>query len=340
MMEVVEVVEVRDRDLWEEFNLSFQPASFLQSWAGGEMHARLGKKIIRRGYRRRGRLAGIALLIKERARRGVHLLSPGGPVLDWNEARLARAVLEDVAGVGKREGAVFVRARPTALDKPETKDVFRGSGWRRAPMHLEAETTWELGLDASEETLLAGMRKGTRLAIRKTREAGVVVKPSKDPAEADLLYQLQKEAAGRHHFVPFSRAYFRAHAEAFLPRDLLFFKAFWQNRPWAVAMVVYYGDTAVYHYAASKASPRGLSPPSLILWEAIREAKRRRCRIFNFWGVAPTDKPRHRFHGVTRFKQGFGGKRRFYLPAQDYPLKFHYWPVRAFETLRRLKRGL
>lgn len=336
----MKAIDLNEKSAWEEFNLSFPSASFLQAWSAGEMHQHLGKKIIRRGYLVNQRLKGIALLIKEKARRGTHLICPGGPVLDWQDLKLARFVLADIVREGQTERAIFVRLRPNILDQTLYRQLFRQASFHRAPMHLAAETTWELSLAQTDKELLRGMRKGTRSAIRKTRRSGVVVTQSKDPVEAKLLYDLQQATVQRHHFVPFSQDFFVAHAQAYLPEQLLFLKARRKGEVLATAMIVYYGKEAVYHYAASKKSPPGLSPPSLIIWEAILEAKRRGCLRFNFWGVAPTDDPDHRFAGLTRFKQGFGGERVFYLRAQDKGLKPSYWLIYAFETLRRLRRRL
>jgi len=304
------------------------------------MHELLGKEVVRRQYRRAGEQAGHAVLIVEEARRGRHVLCPGGPVLDWRDEDLVADALADIARVGRDHDAVFVRVRPQVTDSFEVRKLLEDQGYRRAPMHLEAETSWELDIGPDEEALLAEMDKDTRYAIRKSTREGVEVEISLDPSDADDLYDLQMKAVQRHDFVPFSRDYFRAHAEAFLPDQLIFFKAYWQEELWAVAMIVFYEKTAIYHYAGSRRSPRGVSPPSLILWEAIKEAKKRGCDTFNFWGVSPDDDPDHRFAGVTRFKKGFGGKRVFYVPAHDKPLSVRYWPVYGFETVRRWRRGL
>lgn len=334
------IIDGHDPKIWEEFNLKFHPASFLQSWAGGETHARLGKKIIRRAYFNQNKLRAIGFLIGEEARRGRHFLCPGGPVLDWSDQRLAGQVLADLKKIGQQEKALFIRVRPNVPAEARVVETFRQAGFRHAPMHLEAETTWELALEPSLEKIFAQMRKGHRQAIEKTRQAGVAVETSRASQDARLLAQLQQEAVSRHKFVPFSAEYFQAHAAAFLPDNLVFYKAFLKNELWAIAMIVFYGRVAFYHYAASKTSPPGISPPTLILWQAIQDAKMRGCQIFNFWGVAPSDDPKHRFFGVTQFKKGFGGGRVFYLPAQDLPLSRLYLVDFGFETLRRIRRKL
>ena len=107
-----------------------------------------------------------------------------------------------------------------------------------------------------------------------------------------------------------------------------------------MSFFIFYGKEAVYHYSASSELARKIPASYLLIWEAIREAKRRKMEIFNFWGIAPNDDPRHRFSGVTLFKKGFSGFRVDYLYAQDLPLNRLYFFTRLFERLRKFRRGL
>ncbi|RLE05174.1 MAG: peptidoglycan bridge formation protein FemAB, partial [Candidatus Aminicenantes bacterium] len=77
----------------------------------------------------------------------------------------------------------------------------------------------------------------------------------------------------------------------------------------------------------------------LLLWKAIQEAKKRNCEIFNFWGIAPKNKPKHPWQGLTFFKKGFGGYQKDLIHAQDLPMGRRYWLNWMVETFRRIKRG-
>ena len=76
-----------------------------------------------------------------------------------------------------------------------------------------------------------------------------------------------------------------------------------------------------------------------MLWEAIREAKKRGCVTFNFWGIAPQGDRKHPWAGLTFFKTGFGGYERNYIHAHDLPLTQRYWVNYIIESVRRIKRG-
>ena len=87
----------------------------------------------------------------------------------------------------------------------------------------------------------------------------------------------------------------------------------------------------------------------LLQWTAIRDALKRGDHVYNFWGIAPvtlaadgtptvTDHG-HPFSGVTLFKTGFGGSLLPLVHCMDFPLSPRYHLTRAFEILRKWKRG-
>ena len=84
----------------------------------------------------------------------------------------------------------------------------------------------------------------------------------------------------------------------------------------------------------------------LLLWEAIKEAKARGCKKFNFWGIADISSDNkvldknHPWAGLTLFKIGFGGKPKKHVNTQDFILSSKYWLNFAIEKIRKIKRGL
>jgi len=105
--------------------------------------------------------------------------------------------------------------------------------------------------------------------------------------------------------------------------------------------VIFWSGIGFYHQAASRGEYSKYSIPYLLQWEAIREAKRRGCKLYDFWGYTdPKAYPKHPWAGPTLFKMGFGGTAYEYVKTQDLPLSWRYWPVFVFESLRKIKRGL
>lgn len=338
---MISVTPITDKAIWENFVLSHPQANFLHSWNWGEFYHRLGQQIFRLGFYRAGILSGVGLLIHQPARRGAYLECPGGPLLDWSDKSLVSAFFAVAQNTGRNLGVSFLRLRPQLLESPPSQQIFRSYGCRSAPIHLHAETTWQLDLRPAEAEILAGMRKTTRYLIRRAGKLGVTVVTSHDPADIKLLYRLQLQTVTRHRFVPFSEDFLRHQFAVFAAdQQALLFKAVYRRQVIAMALIIFYGPEAVYHYSGS--SPQALQVPAAyaLQWAAIQAAKQKGLKRYNFWGIAPTHDPRHRFAGVTLFKTGFGGYRVDYLHAHDLPLKHTYWLTWLFETLRAKSRRL
>ena len=107
----------------------------------------------------------------------------------------------------------------------------------------------------------------------------------------------------------------------------------------AAAIIIFYNGQAFYHHSGSRAGA-GSNVSYLLQWRVIQEAKKRGCTLYNFWGIAPEDRPNHAWAGLSLFKKGFGGFAEAYLHAQDMPLTAKYWLNYAIETVRRIRRRL
>jgi len=332
---------IDNKKTWEDFLLKSDQVNFLQSWNWGEFHQNLGHKIFRLGFFQNNQLQGLALLIKVKARRGTYLECPGGPVIDWHKKPYLDAFINQIKKLSRPENISFLRIRPNILETKENLDKLKSHRFIKAPMHLHAETTWVLDLDKSEEELLKNMRKNTRYSIKKAQKLGVEIEKTTNQKDVDLLYDLQMEAVKRHKFTPFSKEYFLKQLQSFKDdHQIQLFKASYQSKVLAISFIIFYGQEAVYHYSGSSNQLRHIPASYLLQWQAIKAAKQRGLKRYNFWGITKEDNPKHRFAGVTLFKKGFGGYQLDYLSAHDLPLKPSYWLTHLFETLRRKLRRL
>lgn len=336
----MKIKSINNKKAWEAFVLEHPQVNFLQSWNWGEFQQSLGKKVFRLGFYSGERLVGITLLIKESAKRGSYLTCPGGPLLDNKKASF-KFFIKAIKQIAKEEAVVFIRIRPSLLESQKNQQFFKESGFIPAPMHMHAETTWQLDLTQSIEEILKNMRKTTRQAIKKAEKNNVVIRTTTSSQAVKRLYDLQIATAKRQGFVPFSFEFFSQQFQVFSQdNQAVIFEACVDKELIASAMIIFYGQEAVYHYAGSTLLARQVSAAHLLQWTAIQAAKERGLKRYNFWGVVPEHKPNHRFWGVTIFKKGFGGFMINYLHAQDLPMKKSYWLTYIFETLRRLYRRL
>jgi lipid II:glycine glycyltransferase (peptidoglycan interpeptide bridge formation enzyme) len=342
-----QVKPIDDKAAWEAFVLASNPQTFLQSWNWGETNRYVGRKIFRLGFYDVDTLVGVCLAIKEPARRGPHLLIPAGPVIDWDNRSLVDFAIKALRDLAFREGAWFIRVRPELHDTPENHALFGGLGFRPAPMHVHAENTWVLDITPPDpETLLMGMRKTTRNLVRRStqRTEGLTIRTSSAPQDIATLDKLQEETVDRHHFVGFSDKLFEGQIKTFGEDDQArLFITEYNGEAMVAAIIIFYGEGAYYHHSGSSDKARDIYASYFTQWKIIEEARRRGLKFYNFWGVspnAPNEDPSQRFHGVTVFKTGFGGKRVDWLHAHDLPASPLYYLTFAFETLRRIRRRL
>ena len=338
---MIKLKPITNKATWEKFVLSSDQASFLQSWNWGQFNQSLGHQIFRLGFYHHSQLKGTVLLIHKISQRGRYLECPAGPIIPWNKKTYFPAFIKHLKSLAQQINSSFIRIRPNILNTPNNQKIFRTHDFIKAPMHLHAETTRVLDITQSEDQLLKAMRKNTRYSIKKAQKMGVTVTTSTQAKDINILYQLQLEAVKRHKFIPFSQDYFLSQLQAFKDdNQIQLFKANYQNKTIAVSFIIFYGQEAVYHYSGSSSQIRKVPASYLLQWQAIKAAKNRGLKKYNFWGIAPDDKLRHRFAGVTLFKKGFGGQTINYLPAHDLPFKTSYWLTFTFEHLRKRLRGL
>lgn len=337
------------KEEWESFLLSKQQPPFLQSHTMSQMHSGLGEATITIGIRdENNQLVGISLGILVDARRGRFLYFPYGPVLD-NEHLLEgfTAWSTYIKKKGKVLQCDFIRSSPFIVESRNNITLYRKNGWSFAPIHMLAEHVWWLDITAEEDNLMKGFRKTMRNLIRRAGRDGVTIRKSTDIEDVEIFIEIHKDTVRRHGFVPYSDNYFREQFKAFVQDDqALMLIAEYEGKPIAASMIMYYGNMGSYHHGASLSEYNKIPATYLMQWEAIKEAKKRGCVKYNFWGIVPEEKFHskllkrpHPFIGVTKFKTGFGGERIDLLHAQDMPLTSKYFFTYAIETFRRIKRG-
>src|SRR3989344_3218148 len=335
------VTEITEQDVWEQWLARRPEANFLQSWQWGEFQQRLGNKIARLGLYCNGTLAGVAQGIFEHARRGTYCSLPGGPLIDWHDPFAVYTLFSELVTVAQKQGCTFIRFRPQLLDDAVARTIVAQFGAVHSAMHVTADRTVEINITESDEALLAGMRKKTRSAIRKSQQLGITTQVSRDPARIQEFYEQQRLVAQRQKFVPFSYQFLHKQFQIFAQHNqALLVSAYQGSQLLATAFILLYHRQAVYHYGISTEENSKLPGAYAVQWRVIAAAKKQGCTSYNLWGVAPPGMDKHRFAGVSIFKRGFGGREVQYLEAHDIPLRSTYWVTRWFELLRKWHRHL
>jgi len=338
----MEIKKIENKKEWEDFLLGCKDKTFLQSWNWGEFNKLMGNKIWRLGVYDNKELLSICLVSKILARRGRFLLVQHGPI--FKQFSIFKNLIEKLKKIAREEKCDFIRIAPLLERNEENEQIFRDLGFRQSPMHASAyEATWKLDLSLPEEQLLKNMRKTTRYLIRQAqKDVNIETFRRWDISDVDIFYQIHQEVVRFQKFTPFSLEYFKNEFSAFLPEDQvsLFFGQY-RGKIIAAAFVIFWSNIAFYHHAALLPRCHKIPIAYLLQWEAIKEAKRRGCIFYDFWGyVNPKENPEHPWAGPSFFKMGFGGYPVEYVKTQDSALSSKYWLTYLFEKARKTKRGL
>lgn len=215
----------------------------------------------------------------------------------------------------------------------------------RAGADVQAPDTVLLSLIPSEEALLAAMKSKWRYNIRLAEKKGVRVE-QKDEEGISLFYELLKETARRDgiaiHTIDYYQALFR-HKKEYRDGqlDLRLYLAYYQELCLAGIIVLFWKNTATYLYGASSNQYRNYMAPYALQWRAIRDARASGCTTYDFFGIPPSDDPRHPMAGLYLFKTGFGGEIIHRPGSWDYPYKRGIaFLFRRLEGLRKNLRSV
>ena len=322
---------------WGKIKKEFSEANFLQSPEYGKMNEILGDKVVTEDFGGQG----WALMIVRDAKRGRYLEIPCGPLIDWGDKKLTKEVIQKITEVAKREKCVFVRMRPQLGATGDNSRNLEALGLKQSPMHLAAEHTVMIDLNASEEEMLARMRRQTRYEVRRADKLGIKVTKSNSEEIFREFHAVQMETAKRQGFVPPSLEVLLAEREAFGDDIQIYVARTAEGEPVAYGLIIGDGREADYYEAASTDLNRKLPGAYALLWQAMRDLKKAGYERFNLWGIAPAGQPGHRYAGVTTFKTGFGGEVVEYVPAHDLVIsKLRYLKNFVVEIARRKRRHL
>jgi lipid II:glycine glycyltransferase (peptidoglycan interpeptide bridge formation enzyme) len=264
-------------------------------------------------------LGGARVLAESFAHGKCYYYVPDGPVLpaDPAEAKYvfaATMISIDMQRRSERRVVSHVRLEPRWQVTPEFVRGFRETrSWK------EPRQTLCMDLTQSGDAILEQMKPKGRYNVRLAARKGVsVVEDRSERGFSDFL-ALYRETFDRHGL--------RGHSDRYLKklRDLVFpfdrgtiFFAEYEGQRLATALVLYQGNTATYKYGGSSVNHRNVMASYLLHYEVMLKAKARGHSWYDFYGMAPTGAPDHRFAGFTAFKNKFGGTRFSWVPTLEY----------------------
>lgn len=341
---MVEISEITNETEWEDLMSSiYEYPIFFQSYKWGELEKKRGKTVYNLAFFENNKLIALALCVLVKAKRGQFLHVRGGPVLNWDSFNKANIISNKLLEFSKKLNCSFFRISPNIYkNEYEKQDWFLKLGYKKCQMHdVDAEVTWLLDLNNSEDNILKSMRDSHRYLIKKAlKNEDLTIIKSANVNDINEFWNIYIDTVKRQKWKAYSFEYIKQEFEEFIKSNqILLFLAKYREKYIASSLFIYYKNQVFYHHSGSLTEFRNIPAMYLIHWESIIEAKLRGMNKYNFFGIARNDDKKHPWAGLTLFKKGFGGYKSELIHALDYPIKPTYYITHYFEKLERILRG-
>ena len=294
---------------------------------------------LKTGYSKSYRVDDVLILQRNLPLGQAMLYSPMVSESQENGVR-SKEYLNEIKRIGKENNAIFYRLE---LNIPKMEK----GGWKMENLRnfvksfeeMQPENNWLLDLRQSEGEILTNMKQKGRYNIKIAERNNLTVtsSSSKTSKELDTFYTQYSETGNRHKITYRGKKYFEALLEILGQSDYARTYAVWKGKtPLASAIILLYGESALYLYGGSSEQSRELMAPYLLHWTIIKEAKEKGFSEYNFLGVAPNDDSKHDWAGITRFKKQFGGYQEDIMGSYD--LVFNPIKYKLFKIAEKIRR--
>lgn len=351
-MELINIEKNKQTE-WNDFVRNHSFGHFLESFEWSEVVEADGEKVRRIAIMDKGKIIAGALIIKyELPFNRSYLYIPRGPVLGWDKIKNSdkinqdqeslMMILDEVKKFGQNENSIFLRIDPEIEAKDNHFEFWKQIGFTKSPKEIQPKMTVVLDLLQPHEQILKNMKSKTRYNIHLAERKGVKIKISTNISGIDTFYDLMLKTSRRDNFYPHTKKHYQDLIKILGLKNIAkIFLAEYKKKIIAATIVSFFGQKAIYLHGASDNEYRNLMSTYLLQWQAISEAKKAGCKLYDFGGVVPESENKHAWAGISRFKRGFGGREQEFIGAWDIPYLTSQYKLFSFTSniRRKIKRA-
>ena len=320
---------VENQEEWKKF-INFNKDSFLQSWDWGIFQEKIGRKV----YRFASDNVAASVLEFNLPFNQKYWYIPYGPIYKNNSLEDFFDFFISLKEIALKQGIAFLRFDPQLEFSSEYYKKMKEAGFF-VSKEVQPKETLVIDLLKSDEDLLRDMEHDTRYSIRSAQKRNIIIKIYEKEEKShifEFFWKIFQETNKKHNLKTYTKKYFESLLSLNSDCHSEIFTAELENKIIAAAIIIFYGTQASYLYAASLPGFGKYNAPSLILWTAFKEAKKKGCKNFDLWGISNLNKKWAKF---TQFKRSFGGKEITRIGAWDYPInRPFYWFYRLLKVFR------
>jgi lipid II:glycine glycyltransferase (peptidoglycan interpeptide bridge formation enzyme) len=211
-------------------------------------------------------------------------------------------------------------SNPVRTQYPALTKTFHHYGYSPDSWPLLPTRTVVINLQQSLKTIRSQFKKDARYCLRKAENNNLTI----EFRDHQTFFTNWKRQARKKHLWTPSKKNFTSLIDAFGPKAFVLNcfasanrhpelasgspKVKQENETWlAGVLLLTTKTTAYYYYASSNHLGRQLHAPYLLVWEAIKIAKKKKLNFFDFEGIVdPRFKSTKKWSGFSHFKCAFG----------------------------------
>lgn len=288
----------------------------IQSYAWGEFREHTGVEVVRYGvYDGREILNPIQVSIHPI---GIGRYSVGYAPKGYIPDMAQTKVLKEIA---REHRCIYIKVEPKAEKSSLTKQkksFMDRNGYVRG-REMFTRFNFVLDLDKGEEAMLSQMKSKTRYNIGLAERKGVVVSEDNSDEVFEKYLELTKETTDRQGFYAHSEDYHRKMWTTLRKEKIArLLKAEYKGEILTVWVLFFFGDSVYYPYGASSRKHREVMANNLLMWEAVKLAKKEGYGYFDMWGaLGPDPEKNDSWYGFHKFKEGYGARHVEYVGTYD-----------------------
>jgi lipid II:glycine glycyltransferase (peptidoglycan interpeptide bridge formation enzyme) len=181
--------------------------------------------------------------------------------------------------------------------------------------------TFIINLQKPQEELWQSLKKEARNAIKKTKEAGCIVRLAQNEEDFRAYYRILKSSRKELGFYTLPYKKMKKQWEIMHPDNYQVFMVFDSGKNLIAAMGVMFTDEYMIEIASAKSSKTKIDkiyPNDLLKWEIILWGKNKGIHYYDLAGANPNPEPGSKDEGIYRFKSKWGGDYHDWLLFERY----------------------
>ena len=264
---------------------------------------------------------------------GNYLYCPYGPVAE--DKTSFKNALGSLNNLAKEKSAIFIRVEPyDEAFKNNLPDSAKKS------TDLNPKETWILDLTGNDEEFKLRLPSRLLRYHKSAAKKGIIIEKSTNPDDIKYLLKLQQALANEKGISTFSENYLKTELKQ--PFASLYLVKY--EGSIIAAGLVFDDETTRYNLQGAQSNTgRKLHATGMLTIQLILDAREKKLKSFDFWGIAPDDAPDdHPWKGFTAFKKTFAGTELKHAGTYDIvvnPFKYHLYQIfrKINRTIRKAK---